>query len=267
MALEPVCLSQTVDAIGTPLFGQRLMEFVSKLAPVDKCTAFAFRAGEPPRAVIAEGVDEHFRNLAHRLADDYVAGAFEWDPNLARARSVVEGRPATYFLKPRQLENCEFKRRFYVEPEIRQEFSMIFRGRDVLYFFSLFRGADLPEFADRQICLLRQTLPLLESLVSKHFFLTDAQATVGQRPPPPSSSKKPSVAHVRGLFLRAAGHLTPREAEVVAMITLGNSAEAISDALGISVNTACTHRKRSYAKLGIASQSDLFSLYFELSGT
>jgi DNA-binding CsgD family transcriptional regulator len=133
----------------------------------------------------------------------------------------------------------------------------------VLYFLSLFRAADMPEFADRQICLLRQTLPLLEALVSKHFLLSDSQVNTERTAP--AAANKPSVAEVRRRLLRAARHLTPREAEVVAMITLGHSAEAISDALGISVNTVCTHRKRSYAKLGIDSQSGLFSLYFELS--
>ena len=53
--------------------------------------------------------------------------------------------------------------------------------------------------------------------------------------------------------------LTQREREVTRFILRGHSTRSISLHLGISVTTVKTHRKNLYAKLGIASQFELFS--------
>lgn len=67
------------------------------------------------------------------------------------------------------------------------------------------------------------------------------------------------------LDLVRVGTVSPREAEVCAHIALGYSIHAISLTLGISENTAATHRKRAYSKLGISSQNELFARYLNLS--
>ena len=55
--------------------------------------------------------------------------------------------------------------------------------------------------------------------------------------------------------------LTQREAEVVALVLRGHSSEAIGAALGIAPGTVKIHRKNIYAKLGIGSQAELFSMF------
>lgn len=56
--------------------------------------------------------------------------------------------------------------------------------------------------------------------------------------------------------------LTEREHEVVQLLLRGNSAKAIARALAISPDTARNHLKRAYPKLGVASQAELFALFF-----
>ena len=56
--------------------------------------------------------------------------------------------------------------------------------------------------------------------------------------------------------------LTEREREVVHLLLRGNSAKAIARGLGISPETARNHLKRIYPKLGVASQAELFALFF-----
>jgi DNA-binding CsgD family transcriptional regulator len=56
--------------------------------------------------------------------------------------------------------------------------------------------------------------------------------------------------------------LTEREREVVQLLLRGSSAKAIARALGISPETARNHLKRIYPKLGVASQAELFALFF-----
>ncbi|HET6160978.1 MAG TPA: LuxR C-terminal-related transcriptional regulator [Dongiaceae bacterium] len=57
--------------------------------------------------------------------------------------------------------------------------------------------------------------------------------------------------------------LTEREREVVHLLLRGNSAKAIARSLGISPETARNHLKRIYPKLGVASQAELFALFFK----
>ncbi|HET6618525.1 MAG TPA: helix-turn-helix transcriptional regulator [Dongiaceae bacterium] len=56
--------------------------------------------------------------------------------------------------------------------------------------------------------------------------------------------------------------LTEREREVVQLLLRGNSAKAIARVLVISPETARNHLKRIYPKLGVASQAELFALFF-----
>jgi len=55
-------------------------------------------------------------------------------------------------------------------------------------------------------------------------------------------------------------HLARRELDVCVGIMQGKSSEAIALALGISVNTVRTYRKRAYARLGITSHNELMRL-------
>jgi DNA-binding CsgD family transcriptional regulator len=57
--------------------------------------------------------------------------------------------------------------------------------------------------------------------------------------------------------------LTEREREVTHLLLQGNSAKAIARSLTISPETARNHLKRIYPKLGVASQAELFALFFK----
>ena len=54
--------------------------------------------------------------------------------------------------------------------------------------------------------------------------------------------------------------LTQREQEIMHLLMLGNSAEAVADKLGISLNTVRTHSKNLYRKLGIHAKAELVEL-------
>ena len=60
--------------------------------------------------------------------------------------------------------------------------------------------------------------------------------------------------------------LTQREYEVVTLVLRGHSSEAIGAALGIAAGTVKIHRKNIYAKLGIGSQAELFSMFVNSLG-
>jgi DNA-binding NarL/FixJ family response regulator len=55
--------------------------------------------------------------------------------------------------------------------------------------------------------------------------------------------------------------LPPREREVVTFVLKGYSSAAIANELNLAVATVKTYRRNIYAKLGISSQNELFSLF------
>jgi len=55
--------------------------------------------------------------------------------------------------------------------------------------------------------------------------------------------------------------LSPRERELAQLLLRGHSTVSVGLRLGISPTTVKTHRKNLYAKLGIATQFELFSLF------
>ncbi|MEE8715478.1 MAG: helix-turn-helix transcriptional regulator [Coriobacteriales bacterium] len=61
--------------------------------------------------------------------------------------------------------------------------------------------------------------------------------------------------------LAASGGLTPREVEVLRLLAQGRSVPFIRDELVISKDTASTHVKHIYAKLGVHSRQELLDLF------
>ncbi|MEF9876291.1 MAG: helix-turn-helix transcriptional regulator, partial [Gordonibacter sp.] len=61
-------------------------------------------------------------------------------------------------------------------------------------------------------------------------------------------------------LLAADQGLTPRETEVLGLLARGRSIPYVRDALFISKETAATHAKHIYAKLGVHSRQELIDL-------
>jgi DNA-binding CsgD family transcriptional regulator len=57
--------------------------------------------------------------------------------------------------------------------------------------------------------------------------------------------------------------LSPREREIAQLLLRGHSTQSVSLQLNVAVTTVKTHRKNLYAKLGIATQFELYSLFLD----
>ena len=57
--------------------------------------------------------------------------------------------------------------------------------------------------------------------------------------------------------------LSPRERQLAQLLLRGHSTVSVALQLGISPTTVKTHRKNLYAKLGIATQFELFSRFLD----
>ncbi|HEX4164256.1 MAG TPA: LuxR C-terminal-related transcriptional regulator [Bryobacteraceae bacterium] len=57
--------------------------------------------------------------------------------------------------------------------------------------------------------------------------------------------------------------LSPREQEIVRMVSQGHPNKIIADVLGISSWTVCTHMRRIFAKLGVTSRAAMVARLLE----
>lgn len=117
----------------------------------------------------------------------------------------------------------------------------------------LLRSVQHGGFTDTHLAALGLLRPVVASAFQKFWLLRKQQ--IAALPP---DSRMDDAFEAFGLPA-----LSLREREVVQLVLRGHSSESVGSHLGISVTTVKTHRKRAYAKLGISSQSELFSLFLE----
>jgi len=116
---------------------------------------------------------------------------------------------------------------------------------------SLYRQASGGGFAETDCALLQAVEPLVGAVYRRIWQHRPRRVRQGGRASP--------LDHLLEDFGK--GKLSPRECEVAHMILKGHSGESIARNLGISITTVKTHRQNLYAKLGLATQQELFSLF------
>lgn len=92
---------------------------------------------------------------------------------------------------------------------------------------------------------------------------TDRRSEVVATEPAPNPANESAIEanlEARIAALAAEHRLTPRETEVFALLSQGRSIPYIRDELIISRETAATHAKHIYAKLGVHSRQELIDL-------
>lgn len=122
-------------------------------------------------------------------------------------------------------------------------------GRRHLLLCQFYRITAQGRFSDAQRARLQAMAPAIGASVARHF---QQAATPDQNLAALFATRSPLTT------------LTPREQEVCRHILLGLSSEAISQALGISVHSTLTYRKRAYERLGISAQNELFGIVLRL---
>jgi DNA-binding NarL/FixJ family response regulator len=58
-------------------------------------------------------------------------------------------------------------------------------------------------------------------------------------------------------------NLTPRQREVMVLLTSGFSRQEIADEMGITLETVKSHLKHAYSKLGVRGQIDAINTFLE----
>ena len=99
---------------------------------------------------------------------------------------------------------------------------------------------------------------MLLALVTKHGQLVAARE---------SASRHPSITDITRRFLQCDRKLSAREAEICAMVVVGNSAKEMARITDLSTTSITTYRKRAYQKIRVHDARGLKMYYDSLAAT
>lgn len=253
MSTEHTRLTRVIDALHSAGFAAALTELV--LGWIDADCALLLGLGRRP-VYLHDTLPDRRELLFAR----YLTGAFRQDPFLQALGNHHEAAAWTLAeVVQRTGIDPDYMTQFYAETGWQEEVGIVLPLRhDFRLLIFLGRLTGSPPLASRQLATLRQRLPLLLSLCQQHW--------QDQPAPPLPTAPGPSAALLRSAIEQAMAslgspHLTRREQEVAQLILHGLDTEQIAERLAIGTGTVRNHRKHLYAKLGLASRGDLFTLF------
>ncbi|MGO4353614.1 helix-turn-helix transcriptional regulator [Rhizobium sp. RAF36] len=241
-------------------FGETFRQMMAALVCFDYVVVFAYRGKERPIDLYSTFDPEE--NVV--FVTLYQAGPYLLDPFYHTARERREGVLRMRELAPDRFFSSEYYRTYYVQTGLAEEVGFFINtDEEITVVLSLMRREKTGPFPAAEFATLKKVEPLVASMV-RHYWAGlaprfDAQLTAGSksRRKQGQSGNLPAADTVwRDL------NLTGRETAIVDLVLQGHSSESIGLKLNISTGTVKVHRRNVYRKLGISSQTQLLSIYF-----
>lgn len=237
-------LAELVGALDGPRFPAALRRVLGLCCQFDSLVITRYAGTAPPQALFHD-LDEVQAAITVAF---YATGPFLLDPFYQACRN--RQGPGVYRLRDiaaKGFFRSEYYRSFYRRTRIGDEIALLIPdGEDSWITLSLARRLRRGAFGEADAAALNAV------------FLLARDAVLRQWGTPDRGHSAQDIETRLALF--AADQISPREAEVVQLILSGHSTAAAAAALGISPGTVKVHRRHAYAKLNVASQSELFSL-------
>jgi DNA-binding CsgD family transcriptional regulator len=256
-------IAQVIAAGDTSQFPAILVQALRHVVPFDYAVFFAYRGQERPICPY----DTFTPQQRIVFVTDYLEGPYLLDPFYQVYASRME--PGLYRLReiaPDRFYHSEYFRSYYRRTGLAEEIGfLVSLPHDMMLVISLMRAGTSAPFSDRDMNKLRRIEPIVHASAARHWrnlgYLRSSEAEA-------ETTRPPLNFQVTSAFENfGEGVLTRREREVVRMVLRGHSSNSIGRQFQITTGTVKIHRKNIYAKLGISSQSELFSHFISyLSG-
>ncbi len=241
-------ISELIGSIGTNRFAERLLTLFNNFTLVDHCSVYVRAEGGTIETLLSAGA------AAMRTGHPHIRACIDMETE----GFISEGGDRSKVAAFRQ--NAE--RTVFASDDAKVLVVQDAENRNIHTCLSRLYSR---RFEPSEIATVELYSPLLMSAIRQHLALHQAaDETDGGLGDLPVERRQKLLNHIQADLMRF-GSISPREAEVCAHIAIGYNVNAISLLLGISQNTASTHRKRAYAKLGISSQNELFARYLDFS--
>ncbi|WP_428647155.1 helix-turn-helix transcriptional regulator [Roseibium sp.] len=232
--------------VGTDRFSSALRHILELACRFESMLVTAHEGNAAPKSLYHDLNDLQ----AAVSVEFYSSGPFLLDPFYIASRNNID--PGAYRLldvAPKSFLRSDYYRTFYRKIRLHDEMAILLRnGEDNWIIVSLARTRTRARFDEEERDRVNRLFPLIEAAILRHWAKPG-----GNR----QSDASTAADRLRGF---ASDVLSPREADIIHLILQGHSTRTISTFLGIAEGTVKVHRHHAYGKLGIHSQSELFSL-------
>lgn len=253
-------MAAALAAMETPDFAPALVRALAGVAEFDFSVIFGYR-GEARPIDLFDNFPAHRRDV---FVADYQAGPYLLDPFYHASRShVPSGLHRMRELAPDRFYQSQYYRSYYARTGLAEEIGFFLApSADATVVISLMRDGHRTVFPAREMNRLHLVAPVVIAAAERNWRRLEVEPVMADAKDKPDRNGLPSGPDLAKLF-DAFGQrpLTRREREVGALVLRGHSSEAIARQLKIAPGTVKIHRKNIYAKLGIASQAELFSMF------
>lgn len=243
-ALSPAAVSALIHCASAPPSAARLLDAIRALVPVEYLSLVRF-ARDTPELVEGSSRDTHARDVVAECFAIYRRSYWRSDAVMPLADRVAR-RPthevAVLHCRADELPVAGWRSDIYERERLTDRFTLLHApAPGAVQAIHLYRDQGQGRFQPDEIQRLLGLAPLLRQAHQA------ALAAAGV-----AADREAQVAQARRRLGRAMPALSPREAEVVARIACGLSADGIAAELDVAPSTVLTLRKRAYAKLAEA---------------
>lgn len=248
-------LANAIRALRTTHFTSAFTKLLSRLVAFDCAVMVGYRPGKHPIYLF-----DSLHQQRELLFQRYLMDAYQDDPFLLLlAQQQEEGIFTSKNIRSFRDKNADYQQDFYQQTGWQDELCITLRlseARWVVVYLGKLEDRAVPpvRFTDPERHQVTCYLSVLSALCQQHwntpFHL--ASATV-------NSDIAATLRQSVGSFGKTL--LTAREQQVAALMVQGLDSQEIAEYLAIGHGTVKNHRKRIYAQLGVASLSELFSLF------
>jgi DNA-binding CsgD family transcriptional regulator len=249
-------LAALIEMIGQPNFPGALVNALSHVIYFDHMVIFCYRDDQRPRCLY----DTFTAEQRWIFVSVYEDGPYLLDPFFKASRGGI--KPGLYRMQqlaPDRFYQSEYYRSYYIKTGLAEEVGFFFplkSGETVI--LSLMRAEASATFSDHDINRLQIIEPVLRAICQQHWSDSGQDPSPKEDGPPSLDLEQVVIDVFQSL---GPSSLTERECEIVSLVLQGHSSESIGQQLHISPGTVKIHRKNIYRKLGITSQSQLFSIF------
>lgn len=255
-------VASVIGQIGTPDLPLALDQMLRDVADFDLSVIFGYPFGSPPR-LLHDGYGMHATPAA---LDAYLRGAYLLDPFYTAS---VHGHPPGLWRMRELAPDHFFQSDFYgaadVHPCVSLEPGSLVEEIGFLVplpsgftaAYSLMRKTGREMFDALEMSRLRALEPIVREAVRSQWRQIDGVGDGGI----PNAALGGAMEVAFSRF--AQNDLTYQQRRIVQLILRGHSTVSISAIVGATEGTVKIHRKNIYRRLGISSQSELFSRFIQ----
>ncbi len=251
-------ISNVLKSLNTPELPSTLINAINTLIYTESMIVCLEKKGLPPILLASEGVPLLKESL---LLDRYFTMIYLIDPFcLAVQNGLSEGFYHITDIAPDDFLDSEYYKSFYVKSDTKEDcYFIIDINPETKISICIYHNKHDYSYSRQEIALARSAYPLIKELALMAWKTSEHSATSKE-----NSEDKSLSEQIEASFNKFGdGILTTREREVAHLILRGHSSKSAARELSISPGTVQEHRKKTYLKLEISSQAELFSFFID----